>query len=265
MILEVRQLSFAYGTLPVLRHIDAAFRPGITAIVGPNAAGKSTLLRCLCGLLRPEGQVRLDGRSIRELPPEELARTVSYLPQSLLSRAALTVFEAVLLGRVHRLGWHVGTGDVRVVETLLGDFGLAELAGRYVTDLSGGQAQLVFIAQALAREPTVLLLDEPNTSLDFHHQFEICERIRALTAARGLTTAMSVHDLNMAARIADFVYVLEAGRIRCGGSPREVLTEELLSSVYGVAARVAEDDEGRPLITPLGLKARSAAGPAGRD
>lgn len=259
MILQASQLRFSYGTMEVLRGIDMTIGPGITAIVGPNAAGKTTLLRCFCGLLKPRGEVLLDRQDIRTLRPEELAQAVSYLPQSLFSPAVLTVFEAVLLGRVHRLGWHVGAEDLDVVQSLLEDFGIASLGGRYITELSGGQAQLVFLAQALARKPTVLLLDEPNTSLDFHHQFEICERIRDMTRERGLSTAMSVHDLNMAARIADVVYVLEAGRIRCSGTPNEVLTEEMLSDVYGVTARVTHDDEGRPLITPLGLRRRTLA------
>ncbi|MCX7827350.1 MAG: ABC transporter ATP-binding protein, partial [Verrucomicrobiae bacterium] len=141
-----------------------------------------------------------------------------------------------------------------LVQTLLEEFGLADLGERYITELSGGQAQLVAIAQALAREPTILLLDEPNTSLDLQHQFEICARIRHLTVSRGLSTAISVHDINMAARIADTVYVLENGRVKSSGTPRDVLTEAMIAAVYHVSARVTADDEGRPLVTPVGLK-----------
>ncbi len=253
MILETRQLQFSYGSIRALTDIDLAIRPGITAILGPNAAGKSTLLRCLCGLLKPDGDVSLDGRNIRDFRMEELAQIVSYLPQSLFARAALTVFETVLLGRLHRLGWHIGSEDIAIVQSLLEDFDLAGLGRRYIAELSGGQAQLVFIAQALARQPTILLLDEPNANLDLQHQFEICERLRHLSDARGLSVAMSVHDVNLAARVADTVYVLENGRIRCSGTPREALTEEMLGSVYGIAARVTHDAQGRPFIMPTGL------------
>jgi iron complex transport system ATP-binding protein len=139
------------------------------------------------------------------------------------------------------------------VEDLLEEFGIADLGDRYITELSGGQQQLAAIAQAVAREPAVLLLDEPNTNLDLHRQLEICSRIRELTSARAISTALTVHDVNMAARIADVIYVLEEGRIRCSGTPAEVLTESMIASVYGVSARVSYDDDGCPLVTPIGL------------
>jgi iron complex transport system ATP-binding protein len=157
VILETRGLSFAYGATPVLEGIDIRIGPGITAIIGPNAAGKSTLLKCLSGLLKPRGQVSLDGRKLAEFRAEELTRLVSYLPQDSPPRAALTVFETVLLGRLHRLGLHISPQDVRCVEHLLGEMGLVGLASRYIGELSGGQVQMVAIAQALAREPTALL------------------------------------------------------------------------------------------------------------
>lgn len=259
MILEGHDLRFAYGALPVLRGIDLAIRPGVTAIVGPNAAGKSTLLRCLCGLLKPTGQVRLDGRDIGTISRDALAQSISYLPQTPYTSAVLTVFEAVLLGRVHQLRWHVSADDTRFVQNLLEEFDLADLGDRCITDLSGGQAQLVAIAQALAREPTVLLLDEPNTSLDLQHQFDLCARIRGLTRTRGLSTAMSMHDINMAAQVADTVYVLDAGQIRCSGTPQDVLTEATIASVYHVSARVVFGEDDRPLITPTGLLQRLPA------
>lgn len=254
MILESRRIDFSYGSLPVLKQVDISVRPGITAILGPNAAGKSTLLKCLCGFLKPAGTVLLDNRNIQDLRRDEFTRIVSYLPQTLFTHAVLTVFEAVLLGRVHKLGWHVSDEDTAIVQSILEDFDIANLGHRYVTELSGGQAQLVFIAQAIARQPAILLLDEPNTSLDLRHQFEICDRIKAMTTARGLSTALSVHDVNMAARIADYVYVLEGGTVRCAGTPAEVLTAAMLADVYGVDAKVTQDDAGRPCITPVGLK-----------
>jgi iron complex transport system ATP-binding protein len=257
VILEARQLSFAYHGTPVLHGVDIAIRPGVTAILGPNASGKSTLLRCLCGLLKPTGDILLDERPLPDFHHDALTRIVSYLPQNLATHAVLSVFETVLLGRVHQLRWRVGADDVRLVQELLDEFQLSDIGDRCITELSGGQMQMVAIAQALAREPTILLLDEPNASLDLHHQFDISARIRRLTAARGISTALSVHDINMAARIADTVCVLEAGRIRCSGTPRDILTEEMIAAVYHVSARVTYDEEGRPLITPMGLRDRN--------
>lgn len=253
MIIEARQLGFAYRALPVLRGVDIHLGPGITGVVGPNAAGKSTLLKCLCGILHPSGDVRIQGRDLRTFSGRELARIVSYLPQDLSSRADLTVFETVLLGRAHELGWRVSRDDLRAAAALMGELRIADLGDRRIGELSGGQLQMVAIAQALSRQPQVLLMDEPTSSLDMEHQFSICSWVRRLTDARGITTVMALHDLNIAARFADTVCVLEAGRIRCCGPPAKVLTEEIIRSVYRVSARVEIDPGGRPLVTALGL------------
>lgn len=253
MNLEARNLHFAYGSLPVLRGVDLQVGPGITAVIGPNAAGKSTLLRCLCGLLTPAGQVLLDGDDVRAIGRERLARSISYLPQDLSCHAVLTVFEAVLLGRLHQLTWHVAPDDVGVVEQLLAEVGVADLCNRSITQLSGGQAQMVAIAQALAREPAIMLMDEPTSNLDMQHQFEICGLMRRLAADRGLRVVMALHDLNVAARFADTVCVLCDGRMHAAGPPADVLTEEMIAEVYRVRARVDRDGDNRPLVTPLEL------------
>ena len=252
MMLQARKLSFAYGSMPVLNEVDITIGPGITAILGPNATGKSTLLKCLCGILKPRGAVALDERELRSFTSEEVARRVSYLPQGFTPRAVLTVFETVLLGRLHQLAWCVKPDDTRRVERLLDEMGLSPIAGRYINELSGGQAQMVAIAQALVREPDVLLMDEPTSNLDLRHQFEVCTLLRDVTAARGISTAIALHDLNLAARFADSVYVLQAGRVRCAGTPAAVLTADLIAEVYGVETQVLPDDEGRPIITVLG-------------
>ena len=253
MILEGRNLNFGYGALPVLHDVDIRIEPGVTAVIGPNAAGKSTLLKCLSHLLEPQGQVCLDGDDVKRLAPGRLTEVVSFLPQNLATQAALTVFEAVLLGRLHSLRWRVGPEDTRLVEQLLDEFGLTEVSGRNITQLSGGQLQMVSIAQALAREPRILLLDEPTSNLDLQHQYEIGSILADLTASRGMSTAMALHDLNVAARFADTIYVLKDGAVHCSGPPREVLTEATIAEVYRVAVNVALDGEGRPLVTPLGL------------
>jgi iron complex transport system ATP-binding protein len=253
VILEGRDLCFAYRSPPVLKNVNVRVTPGVTAIIGPNAAGKSTLLKCLAGLLTPRGNVSLVGGDTARLSSLRQAEAVSYLPQSLSTQATLTVFEAVLLGRLHKLRWRVGSDDVRLVEELLEEFSLSDLASRNITELSGGQLQMVSIAQALARQPRVLLLDEPTSNLDLQHQFEICSIIAKLTAARGMSTAMALHDLNVAACFADIIYVLKDGAVHCSGPPADVLTEAMIRDVYRVAANVSVDPDGRPLITPIGL------------
>ncbi|MCE5276935.1 MAG: ABC transporter ATP-binding protein [Planctomycetaceae bacterium] len=254
MILEGTNLEFSYGAAAVLAGVDIRIERGITAVIGPNAAGKSTLLKCLCGLLRPQGRVTLNGRDLRAMSRKDVARDVGYLPQNVSTQAVLTVFEAVLLGRLHTLEWHVSESDIQAVEGVLHDVGVTALAGRGINQLSGGQLQLVSIAQALAREPAVLLLDEPTSNLDLRRQFEICMLLASLRAARDLSVAVAVHDLNAAARFADTVYVLHQGRIYGSGAPADVLTREMMAEVYGIDASVTYDASGLPMITPLGLR-----------
>lgn len=256
MILEARDLWFSYGAEPVLKGVDVRVRPGVTAVIGPNAAGKSTLLKCLCGQLEPRGGVWLDDREAGDIPREELTAAIGYLPQDLSSRAALTVFEFVLLGRLHRLRWRAAQEDLDAVERVLAEQGLAALAGRQVGELSGGQMQMVGVAQVLAREPGILVLDEPTSNLDLEHQFQIGALIRGLAESRGISVAIALHDLNVAARFADAVYVLKEGALYAAGTPAEVLTAEIITAVYRVNAQVVMDADGRPLITPLGPSAR---------
>ncbi|WP_417387375.1 ABC transporter ATP-binding protein [Gimesia sp.] len=266
MILEASEIPFSYGTNRVLEDLTLQLQPGMTAIIGPNAAGKSTLLKCLSGLLRPEGEVRLDGVSLSNLKQDQLTRQVSFLPQDFSTTAVLTVYEAVLLGRVHQLGWRVSDDDTRIVDQLLEEMKLAEVADRFLNELSGGQRQLVAIAQSLAREPEVLLLDEPTSNLDLRRQYEVCTLIRRLTDSRGISTALAVHDLNLASRYADWVYVIQEGRLRCGGEPQSVLTEAMIADVYGVETHVSPGQEGRPLITVLGpVVSDSAQAPREQD
>ena len=253
MILEARKLHYHYGRIKALEADEIKLAPGVTAILGPNAAGKSTLLRCLAGLLRPTGDILLNGQKLNRFSLKEMARLVAYLPQNVVSGAALTVFETVLLGRVHHLRWHVSPDDLQVVRQLLEEFEITHLGSRYISELSGGQAQIVFIAQVLARDSRVLLLDEPNANLDLQHQFEIGARIRALAVERQLTVAMSLHDINLAARLTDYVYVLKEGHVLCHGPSNEILNAELLADVYNINAHLARDAQGRLSIAPLGL------------
>ncbi|MFT3663358.1 MAG: ABC transporter ATP-binding protein [Gordonia sp. (in: high G+C Gram-positive bacteria)] len=253
MRIFTEDLRFSYRSREVLRGIDVdEDRPGeLTALIGPNAAGKSTFLRCLAGLHSGTGTVAIGGRPISAIPPRERTRTVSYLPQDLPGAAALTVFEAVLVAhRQTRPGWRLHDDDLAAVGSIVDRLGLTGLADRNLGELSGGQRQLVAVAQALVTEPEVLLLDEPTSALDLHHQLELLTLVRELARERNMSVLIAIHDLNLAARFASRILVLHHGSVTAAGTPTEVLTAEMLRTVYRVHVRVL-DDEGIPLVVPL--------------
>jgi iron complex transport system ATP-binding protein len=252
--LRVESLSFGYGsqvvldnlTLPALRAAE------ITAVVGPNAAGKSTLLKCLAGLLPARGQIWLNDQQVQTAEQQRaLRQSVTYLPQEYASTAALTVFEAVLVARQQTASWIVGEAELGQVASILEELRLDQLALRYLNELSGGQRQMVAVAQALARNPRVLLLDEPTSSLDLQRQLELLELVRALASERRMTVLIALHDLNLAARFADRLVMLHGGTVYADGPLSDILTELALWQVYGVEARVEHDADGVSHITPL--------------
>lgn len=252
MKLQIEGLKFAYnGCSLALRDIHLEALPGeVTIILGPNASGKSTLLKCVAGLLKPEGSIRLDGNETRKFKKGEIAEWVSYLPQENSFRAVLTVFEAVLLGRIQSLSWRVGKEDLALALSALEELGIEKLASRFLDEMSGGQKQMVSMAQALVRQSRVLLLDEPLNSLDLRHELEILNLLRELTVRRRLTTVIALHDLNLAARYADKVVILNEGDVCAFGKPEAVLTSQTIGDVYGVHCKVTADD-GLLRITPL--------------
>jgi iron complex transport system ATP-binding protein len=250
--LEIKNLKFGYGSVQVLKNISMDALPGsITAILGPNAVGKSTLLKCIAGILKPKGIILLDGQEISSFNQEKITKLFSYLSQESFSRVVLSVFEVVLLGRIHSLSWNVCDEELKIVWDVLSDMGMRDLATRYINELSGGQKQMVSIAQALVREPRVLLLDEPTNNLDLQHQLETLGLIRELTDSKMVTTIVSLHDLALAARYADNLVVLKDGVVYSSGKPESVLTPEMMKDVYGVNALIALGDDGILQVTPL--------------
>ena len=254
MNLSVDDVRFSYGTATALDgitigEIDAG---RITVTIGPNAAGKTTLFKCIAGLLKPEGSIRLDGKDLRQHSREEITSKVSYLPQETPVNAVLTVFEAVLLARKHTLSWRVSDEDLQAVAEILENLDVADLSTRFLNELSGGQKQMVSIAQALVREPDVLLMDEPTSSLDLQRQLEVLELIRQITADRHIVTLISLHDLNLAARYASHFVVMDKGTVYGSGKGDQMLTPEMLRDVYGVKATVLTSPDGILQITPLG-------------
>jgi len=254
--LTAEALRAGYGPRTILSDLDLTVPPGaITAIVGANACGKSTLLRCLARLLRPTaGQVVLDGRSVRQTPPRELARRLGLLPQSPIAPDGITVADLVSHGRHPHQGmlsrW--SRADDMAVASALEATQTADLAERDVDELSGGQRQRVWIAMALAQETDILLLDEPTTFLDIAHQIEILDLLIDLNRGRGTTIVMVLHDLNLAARYADHLVAILRGRVHAAGSPDSVLTESLVEQVFGLRCHVMTDPtSGQPMMLPL--------------
>lgn len=255
--LEIKNLSAGYGDRSVLDQLDLSFTPGhITSIVGANACGKSTLLRTISRLLAPShGQVLLDGKSVHRYPTRELACTLGLLPQSPVAPEGITVADLVSRGRHphHGLMSRWRPQDDEAVANALDVTHLAELADRDVDELSGGQRQRVWIAMALAQETDLLLLDEPTTFLDVSHQVEVLDLLTDLNHSRGITIVMVLHDLNLAARYSDHLVAMAGGRLHAHGRPDEVLTEDMIRSVFGLSSRVIPDPvSGKPMMLPIG-------------
>ncbi|MGC3992759.1 MAG: ABC transporter ATP-binding protein [Propionicimonas sp.] len=249
-----RGLQVGYGDRLVLDGLDVAIPDGgLTVIVGPNACGKSTLLRALARMLPARGGVvELDGRPIGDYPPKEVARRLGLLPQSPVAPEGITVADLVARGRYPHQGifrqW--SDADAEAVERALARAGVADLADRLVAELSGGQRQRVWIAMALAQETSILLLDEPTTYLDIAHQVEVLRLARGLQRD-GYTLVVVLHELQLAFRYASHLIVMRDGVIVAQGDPRDVVTAELIEDVYGLACRVIADPEsGRPLVIP---------------
>lgn len=255
--LTANRLSAGYGDTDILQGLDLAVPPGkITVIVGANACGKSTLLRVMSRLLSPNrGEVLLDGKSIHRTPSKELARTLGLLPQSPIAPEGITVADLVSRGRHPHQGlfsrWT--QRDDEAVANALTATKIVDLAERPVDELSGGQRQRVWIAMALAQETEVLLLDEPTTFLDINHQVEVLDLLTDLNQSRGTTVAMVLHDLNLAARYADYLVAMTEGRIHIAGRPEEVLTQENVRKVFGLESQIIPDPtSGRPIMLPIG-------------
>lgn len=245
-VLRVRDLSFAYGHRPILKEVTLPdLRPGmLAALIGPNASGKSTLFRCVAGLLRNSGTVQLGEETLQRTGPRKWSTKVAYMPQSFSSSAALTVFEVVLLARKQLHGWHVADEDVRAVAEALRRLRIEHLSDAYIGDLSGGQQQMVSICQALVRRAQVLLLDEPTSALDLRHQLEVMEQLREETRSQRWITVVALHDLNLAARYADHAILLRQGKTAGAGEPAKVLRSPELAATYGVDVELFRSKSG---------------------
>lgn len=262
-MLQLRKLTVAYGTHTVIEGLStaSALRPGtVTALLGPNGSGKSTLLKAIAGLVAASGgDILFNDDDLARTSFAQRASQVVYLPQSLPAAVHLRVFESVLVAaNATALGGRAPDGSIQAVQALLDRLGIGHLAMRHLDSLSGGQKQLVGLAQALVRQPRLLLLDEPLSALDLNYQFHVIDLLRQETRERGLVTLIVLHDLNIALRHMDHCLVLHGKKLVADGKPEAVIHPETLATVYGVRARIEACSRGFPQVIVDGLQTAAA-------
>jgi iron complex transport system ATP-binding protein len=262
-MLEAREISVKYGERVAVADVSLRAAPGeITVIIGPNGAGKSTLMRALNGALRPaQGEILLDGWPLHHFPRRVIGRRIAVVAQEAELRFPVTVMEFVLGGRyawsgISAWGWETER-DLRIAQEVLRETELEDFSARLMNELSGGERQRAVLARALTTEAGILLLDEPTANLDLAHQAALLQLVRARADKKGAAAIVVTHDINLAAEFADRVLLLLRGRALASGSPREVLTPELLREVFEVQVLVdAHPVTGAPRITPVHGEAR---------
>lgn len=250
----LRHFSAGYPKRSVIENLNVEPLPrgGISVLLGPNGCGKSTLLRALAGLNSGRGELWLNGEELMTQPFAQRARRVVYLPQSLPAGVHLHVLESVLVARRASAARASGEGEAEAM-ALLEQLGIAHLAMHYLDQLSGGQKQLVGLAQSLIRRPKLLLLDEPLSALDLNYQFHVMEVVRRETQRRDMVTLVVVHDINIALRHAQHALMLKAGGLVAEGAPEAVITPQTLAQVYGVKGRIERCSQGTPQVIINGV------------
>ncbi|QRM56128.1 ABC transporter ATP-binding protein [Sinorhizobium sp. BG8] len=257
--LHARGITAGYHVRPILAELSVTIPDNsFTVIIGPNACGKSTLLRALSRLLSPSaGAVLLDGRDIAAYPATEVARRLGLLPQSAIAPDGILVSDLVARGRFPHQSFfrQWSRADEEAVARAMEATGISDLAARSVDELSGGQRQRVWVAMVLAQETPLLLLDEPTTFLDIAHQIELLDLCHDLNRGGGRTVVAVLHDLNQACRYASHMIAMRDGAIVAEGKPSDIVTAEMVERVFGLSAVIIEDPVcGTPLVVPRGRR-----------
>lgn len=252
-MLDLEGVTVRYGAAVAVAAVtESAAKGEWVGLIGANGAGKSSLLRAAAQLVAHEGAVRVAGETMRRLSPRRRARLVAYVPQQPELPAGMSAIDYTLLGRTPHISYFgvESAQDRRVSHEVLDRIGLAGLADRNLSTLSGGELQRVVLARALAQDAPVLLLDEPTSALDLGRRVDALELVDELRRERGLTVLSAMHDLTLAAQFADRLVLMSAGRVVASGAAADVLDEQLLSACFGGRVRVLTDDEGQLLVVP---------------
>ena len=257
--LEAKQLSLAYDSATIVRNLNIGIPTGkTTVLVGANGCGKSTLLRGLAKLLKPKsGSVYLDGKDISQIKAKTVAKKLGMLPQSPTAPEGLTVKDLVAMGRYPYQSWmqQWSSEDEAKVAEALEITTMTKLADRSLDSLSGGQRQRAWIAMVLAQDTDILLLDEPTTFLDLSHQVELLDLLDKLRESQGKTIVMILHDLNLSCRYADYLVAVQQGKVYATGTPKQVMTEEMVRDVFNLECRIVPDPLAEtPMCIPMGRK-----------
>jgi iron complex transport system ATP-binding protein len=253
-VLTVQDLCFDYGDTPVLKGIDFSVDEGaICGLLGPNGSGKTTLLKCINGFLRPgRGHVVIRDKVVANLSRGVISRLMAVVPQMTVPAFSFTALQMVVMGRVARLGAFATPSEkhYREARTILADLGLTHLTQRGFNEMSGGERQMVLLARALFQNPKILLLDEPTAHLDFRNQYEVMDMVTRVTRERGLTTLVSLHDPNLAARYCTRMVMLKQGRVHRQGDIGEVFDCHSLEAMYGMAVSIETGCRGECFVMP---------------
>lgn len=251
--LSIRDLHTGYGKKKIIDGLTTPLLPRgkITALLGPNGSGKSTLLRALADLNPAQGVLSLNGVDLMTLIPAKRAQKVVYLPQSLPAGVHLHALESVIVAR-RASGYHQGNAEQEAY-AILEKLGVANLAMHFLDQLSGGQKQLIGLAQSLVRQPDLLLLDEPLSALDLNYQFHVMDIVARETRLRNIVTVVVIHDINIALRHAEYAVMMKNGALVASGVPDEVVIPQNLATVYGVRGRVEHCSQGLPHVVVDGL------------
>lgn len=238
--IKLSSLSFSYPKKDVLQKISMEIKPGtFTVVVGPNGAGKSTLLKCSNQLLKGySGDVKLGDINLMNLRNYEISRYIGYVPQNYQTLFSMTVFDSLLLGLERRSTLSYSKAELMRVSQIMDQFDLADMANKEIDHLSGGQQQRVTIARALVKEPPFLFMDEPTSGLDIKTQRDVMFFLKRLTRTKNIGVLTIIHDINLAAELADKIVVLKDGNLLAKGKPEEVVVPEVMKDAFGVKNEV---------------------------
>lgn len=253
-MLTVKNLCFSYDTRQILHNIGFCVQPGtICGLLGPNASGKTTLFKCINGILKPQrGDVVVDGKKIAHLSRKDIAAFMAVVPQHAVAAFSFTALQMVVMAKAAKLGvsGRPSRNDYRDAEYTLDELGVKHLKDRPFNALSGGERQIVLLARALFQSPQILLLDEPTAHLDFKNQHLIMEMVQNITESKNLTTIITLHDPNLASRYCSQMVMLKQGQVYRQGMTKDVFEEDALESMYGIKVFIEESNHGKWFVIP---------------